>query len=100
MMKQGDLRCLFKNTFGIRSLLVYMRLLKLSEIVLGKDCLTSWTMHPATEDKFFVFPCASIINNFWCFLQDYNLLFCYTQRCQTQSFNKLREVEIQCIQYL
>lgn len=39
----------FKNTFGIRSLLVHMTLLKLSENVLGKDCLISWTMHPAIE---------------------------------------------------
>lgn len=58
MIKQGDLKCLFKNTFGIRSLLVHMTLLKLSEIVLGKDCLISWTMHPAIEAKFFVFPCS------------------------------------------
>lgn len=48
MIKQGD---------SVRSLLAHMRLFKLSEIVLGKDCLTSWTMHPAIEVKFFVFPC-------------------------------------------
>lgn len=84
-----------------------MRLLKLSEIVLGKDSLT---MHSAVEVKFFVFAWGlgrlsvifTILNNCWgVFLQDYNLLSHYTQRCcQTQIFNKLREVEIQCIHHL